>query len=266
MPPKPLKVVLIADIHIGVAQPEPCTRLPERARGLLKYVVQRINAEMRPDFVVQLGDLIEAEDEETDEENYETGLDVLRELKMPCYHVVGNQDQTNLSLTKLAALVDRPKFYYSFDSGAFHFVVIFGQSSDRGAVVFDEVQQKWLQQDLAATEKPAVVFSHLPLHEEDNEAAIAAGENVLTGFSLEQRRMIRNILARSGKVRAVFNGHLHKNELNTVDSICYVSIQSLVQNISPVRKDASESFAVISLGESSSRVEVEGMDPAEYHF
>ncbi|HEY9790517.1 MAG TPA: metallophosphoesterase [Candidatus Obscuribacterales bacterium] len=264
LPAKPLKIVLIADIHIGRAQPEPCTRLPERARGLLKYVVQRINTEMRPDLVVQLGDLIEAEDEETDEENYETGLDLLRDLKMPCYQVVGNHDQANLSATKLAGLLDRPKLYYSFDAGAFHFIVIFGQCSDGRAVVFDE-QQKWLQQDLAASEKPAIVFTHLPLHDEE-ERANPSGETEPIAFSAEQKRIIRSILAGSGKVRAVFCGHLHKNELHTVDDICYVAIQSLVQNISRVRKDASETFAVVSLAESATKVEVEGMEPAEYHF
>jgi 3',5'-cyclic-AMP phosphodiesterase len=267
LPPKPLKLVVIADIHIGSALPQSCTRLPERARSLLKYVVSRINGEFRPDFVVQLGDLIEAEDPETDEENYSTGLEVLGELTASCYHVVGNHDQSKLSLKQLASLLKYPKFDYSFDVGPFHFVVLFGKlSADDGSVAFDEEQCDWLRQDLAAVEKPVIVFTHFPLHDEENDDSAAEEKNQCTGFSVEQRQKIRSILAASGKVRAAFNGHLHKNELNTVDSICYVSIQSLVQNISPVRKDASESFAVITLAESAIKVEVEGMDPAEYQF
>jgi predicted phosphohydrolase len=250
LPAKPLKIAVVTDVHIGAALPRPCTRLPERARSLLKYVVSRINTEMRPDFVVQLGNLIEAEDAETDEENYSTGLEVLSELQMPCYHVVGNHEQMHLSLKQLASMVNYPKFYYSFDSGTFHFVVLFGQSSDGEAVVFDDAQKKWLEGDLAAAEKPVVVFTHLPLHQDDDE----------------QQRIIRGILAASGKVRAVINGHLHKNELVDIAGICYVSIQSLVQNISETRLDAAEAFAVITLGQSDVRIEVEGMDRAEFQF
>jgi predicted phosphodiesterase len=77
---------------------------------------------------------------------------------------------------------------------------------------------------------------------------------------------VRELLARSGKVRVVFNGHVHRNNIEEIGGIHYVSIQSLVENVSETRKLPSESYAVVSLTEDLITVQVEGMDPAEFRI
>src|SRR5690349_3403353 len=119
MPFKPFRVVVINDILYGSDKPlnGQLKCLPSRARSLLRYLVNRLNNEMRPEFVVRLGSLIEDEDNETDEDNYDTVLDELKQLKMPVYHVIGGNDQINLTPKRIAEILKYPQLYYSFDSG-----------------------------------------------------------------------------------------------------------------------------------------------------
>lgn len=267
MPPKPLKMVLISDVHIGtnkLHEGENKT-LAARARALLRYLVNRINNEIRPEFVVQLGDLIEDEDAETDEENYSTALEILKDLTVPIYHVVGNRDQANQDLKQIRTMLGYPRLYYSFDSGAFHLIVLLSTSKNHAEIHVDETQRKWLVDDLTATTKPTVVFIHHPIDDQDLTDFYRFANNS-HGCFVEERVEIRSLLAQSGKVRAVFNGHVHRNNLEVYDGIGYVTLQSLVENLSDTRHDPSESFAVVELTETEIRVEIEGMDPAEYRF
>jgi Icc protein len=262
MPPKPLKFVIIADAHIGSAQEKkPPTRFPERARSLLRYVVSKINSEIEPDFVVQLGDVIEAEDPEEDEDNLGTAADIFRDLKAPVYHAIGNHEQTHLPPKTVCTILKMPGVFYSFQSGQFHCVVLFSEKNDdRWAI--SKAQLKWLEQELAATDKPVLVFSHFPLV--DAEVDEVAEEE--PPVQLDNRADVRNLLVQSGKVRAVFSAHWHKNSFEEIGGINYVSVQSLVQNISRSGTTTSESFGVAKMFEDGATVEIEGMDPAEFRF
>ncbi len=266
MPPKPFKIALITDIHFGTDKPYEgeLKTLSSRALSLVRYLVTRMNNEIRPDFVVQLGNLIEDEDEETDEENYQTAVDAFKRLTMPVYHLVGSCEQVNLDLKQIRSMLGYPKLHYSFDAGAFHFVVLFATTKNHTEIHVDEPQRKWLEEDLTETSKPTIVFIHHPIDDQDLTGSFRFEEHPDQCF-VEERVKIRETLARSGKVRAVFSGHVHRNNLQVHDGIGYVTLQSLVENISD-RKDASESFAIVTLSEDEIRVEIEGMDPAEYRF
>jgi Calcineurin-like phosphoesterase len=265
MPPKPLKIVILTDILIGADKlyEGQCLTVSSQAKSLLKYIVKRTNDEIRPDFVVQLGNLFEDEDEENDADNYETAIDTLKQLTMPIYHLIGDREQAHLDLKQIRSILTYPKLYYSFDSGAFHFVALFATSKAQSGIHVEEAQCKWLQDDLAATEKPTVVFIHFPIDDPDLTDTSLSDDDPALLF-VEERAGIREILVRSGKVRAVFNGHNQRNNLEFHDPICYVSLQSFVKNMSETRKVASESFAIVTLTEKQIKVEIEGMDRAEY--
>jgi len=262
MPPKPLKFVIIADAHIGSAQQrKPPTRYPERARSLLRWVVSKTNTEITPDFVVQLGDVIEAADAEDDEDNLSTAADILRELQAPVYHAIGNHEQTHLPPQKVCTILKVHRAFYSFQSGGFHCLVLFSEKNgDEWSISKDQL--KWLEQELAAVDRRALVFSHFPLV----DAVLDDTAEEASLVQLENRAEVRNLLVQSGKVRAVFSGHWHKNSFEEIGGINYISIQSLVQNLSDLRPTTSESFAVAKIFEDHATVEINGMDPAEFRF
>lgn len=269
MPPKPLKIALVADAHIGSALAEkPPARFPERARALLRYVVAQTNSELKPDFVVQLGGVIEpSDDAEEDEDNLSTACDILRDVQVPVYHAVGVPEQAVLTAQQVCSALKLSKPYYSFSLAGFRAVVLFPERRGEEWLIGD-AQMKWLSEELRSEEKHFLVFSYIPLidFEVDEEIAVEdAGESPsLPQAELSNRAEVRNLLAQSSKVRAVFSACWHRNTLTELGGIHYVSLQSLVQSVSGARP--SETYALAKIFDDDANVEIFGMDPAEFRF
>lgn len=264
---KPFTFVLISDIHFGADKLHEgfCKKLSSRALSLTRYMVNRINAELRPSFVVQLGDAIEDEDAEADEENYSTIVDAFKPLTMPIYHVVGNKEQVNLSLEQTREILNYPRLYYSFDSGDYHFVVLFSVSRSEDEISIDKTQLGWLEADLNLTKKKTVIFLHHPLDDQDLSESFWFEKKPENCF-VKERDSVREVIARSGKVIAVFNGHVHRNNLQFCGDIPYITLQSLVENLTEKSKTPSETFAVVTLSKTEIKVEIEGLNPEEYRI
>jgi hypothetical protein len=84
---------------------------------------------------------------------------------------------------------------------------------------------------------------------------------------IAERRELRGVLEASGKVAAVFNGHVHWNHLDVIGGIPYVTLQSLTENLdddAPGR--AAAAFAVVDVEPRRMRVRVGGAEPARYQF
>ena len=82
---------------------------------------------------------------------------------------------------------------------------------------------------------------------------------------VDERAELRRIFRESGRVRAVFNGHVHWNHLDLIDGIPYVTVQSLIENVeedAPGRPAAAH--AVVQLDAKRMVVRVHGEDPARY--
>jgi hypothetical protein len=82
---------------------------------------------------------------------------------------------------------------------------------------------------------------------------------------IADRHEARQIIAESGKVIGVFNGHVHWNHLAVAAGVPYVTLQSLTENVdddAPGRP--ARSFAIVDVGASSLQVRIEGEHPARY--
>ncbi len=153
----------------------------------------------------------------------------------PAYHVIGNHDLYNLSKQEYMSVLGMERTYYSFDSGGFHFVILdvqFDQSGNDLAYTFTGVhglvpqeEMEWLGGDLAATDKPTIVCVHQML---DTSPTLA-------GWTLVQNAVeVRALLASSGKVVAVFQGHDHHNRYSLINKIHYITFSSLVDEGTPM--------------------------------
>jgi alkaline phosphatase len=80
---------------------------------------------------------------------------------------------------------------------------------------------------------------------------------------VENREEVRAILEASGKVRAVFNGHLHRNNMWVHNNIPYFTIQSCVEDVDNSGRP-SKSFAVVTLDSDSISVQIHGTDATTY--
>ncbi len=266
-----ITLALVTDLHFG---PEArfdgkLRKLTARAHDLAGAFVDRMNREVRPDLVVNLGDDIEDESPEADRARYEECQGILRGAEAELCNVAGNHDTIHLSPDDLLSTWGKPPggpLYSSFDRGGLHFVVLHTRERKDHDVSIGDEQLAWLEGDLAANPGPTLVLMHHSAADQDlryNRWFEGSPHICL----VRERRKIRALLERHGGVRAVFNGHLHWNHLDLIAGIPYVTLQSLIENVdddAPGRPAAAH--AIVRVSKKRIVVEVEGAERARYQF
>ena len=188
--------------------------------------------EKKPAAIVCLGDLIDAAPSVETEISYLTAITkVLDGAGLPRHHVLGNHCVATLTkeeFFKHSGSVNQ-KGHYSFDLEGNHFVVLdacYNEKMEpygRDNFVWHDsnmtpAEIAWLKKDLAATKSPTVVFAHQRLDlDRPNKHAV------------KQSAEVRKILEESGMVRAVFQGHSHQNELETIGGVPYCTLAAMVE-------------------------------------
>jgi 3',5'-cyclic AMP phosphodiesterase CpdA len=262
---------LVSDLHFG---PEArfdgkLRKLTAHARELSQRFVERMNAVVKPDLVVNLGDDIEDESPEADRARYGDAVGVLGGSRAELVHVAGNHDLIHLGKDDLLAAWGRPaggELYTSFDRGGWHFVVLHTRERKDRDVSLGEAQLAWVAEDLAQHPGPTVVLMHHSAADQD-----LRGNRWFEGSPhiclVRERRKLRALLEGHGEVRVVLNGHLHWNHVDVIGGLPYVTLQSLVENLdedAPGR--AAAAHAVVRLSRRRVVVEVEGAERARYQF
>ena len=259
----------VTDLHFG---PEAfhdgkLRKLTHHAASLTEGVVRAMNEVVQPDLFVNLGDDIEDESRDADLARYSECQRILRQAKAELVNVAGNHDVIHLTRDDLAKIWQHAgPLFYSFDRGGFHFVVLHTIERKDVDVRIPHAQLEWLTADLAKTALPTVVLMHHSASEQDLSDSFWFKGLAHLALVVE-RRELRAILEASGKVLVVFNGHVHRNHLDVIGGIPYVTIQSLIENLdedAPGRPAAA--YAVAVLEERRITVRVHGNDPARYQF
>lgn len=266
-----LTFALISDLHFGPQArfDGKLRKLTEQAEALTRAFVARMNDEVKPDLVVNLGDDIEDESPSADQARYAECVGILRGAKAELVNVAGNHDVVHLPSAFLRAAWGLPPegpLYSSFDRGGFHFVVLHTRERKDLDVSVGQEQLEWLAADLAAHPAPTIGLMHHSAADQE-----LRGNRWFEGRPhiclVRERRAIRELFADHGDVRAVFNGHLHWNHLDLIDGIPYVTVQSLVENLdddAPGRPAAAH--AVVRVTDKRIVVELEGAEHARYQF
>jgi 3',5'-cyclic AMP phosphodiesterase CpdA len=264
-----LTLGIVTDLHFG---PEAryqgkLRKLSHRAGELARDFVRQMNDEVQPDLVVNLGDDIEDESREADLERYGECQSILRKARAELVNVAGNHDLIHLNREDLARFWQRSgPLYYSLDRAGWHIVVLHTLERQDVEIRLPESQLAWLRQDLASAGGNALVLMHHAASEQDlADSRWWPGRSHLA--LVKERAELRSILEQSGRVRAVFNGHLHWNHLDVLGGIPYVTVQSLIENLdedAPGR--AAATHAVVRLSENRVGVHIRGNDPARYQF
>lgn len=265
-----LVIALVSDLHFG---PEASfggklRKLTGAAPALARAFVERMNRDVRPDIVMNLGDDIEDEDLDADRARYGACVKILRGVDAELFHVAGNHDLIHLGEDDLLRAWARPEvtsLHYAFDRGGFHFVVLHTRERKDVDVSVGDAQLAWLAEDLAGTNLPTVVLMHHSAADQDLRGNRWFEESPHLCLVRERRRL-RALFARHG-VLAVLNGHLHWNHLDVIEGVPYVTLQSLIENLdddAPGRPAAAH--AIVRLGRRRVLVDVEGAERARYQF
>jgi Icc protein len=257
-----LKLAVIADVHCG---PDTSILLGSQAPVLLEAFAGAMRR-FRPDLIIELGDRINDVAAGQDRQRSVWVRRRLLEVGVPVLHALGNHDVANLSKVELTEALGKQAPYEYTDLDGVRLVVLDSQDptfeGTGGGVGPD--QQAWLARVLADTRLPALVFCHHPLDEQALTDHWYFASRPAHAF-VRERDAVRGILERSGRVRAVFAGHLHWTRLTALAGIPYVTIASLVDTALSDGKPPG-SFAMVTVEAEGITVEVAGLLPARFHL
>ena len=182
----------------------------------------------KPEFVVELGDLIDAADTVAVEQRYLKRIQrEFSQLTCPRHCVLGNHCVDTLTKREFLDGVSQPKSFYAFDLAGYHFIVLDacfrsdGQPYQRRNFDWTDPnipphEVEWLQADLARTGHKTIVFAHQRLDPAGNH-------------SVKNAAHVRRALEASGKVLAVFQGHSHENHHALINGIHYCTLVGMVE-------------------------------------
>jgi predicted phosphodiesterase len=185
------------------------------------------------EVLVVLGDLLDAESETN-------ALRLLREISALCnsfsgivHYMPGNHDLDHLSKVQFFQALgrdgDSPTF--SFKHAGVDFICIDGNFSPDGteyaqgnfdwkeAYVPGE-QLHWLEAQLASAAAPAIILSHQRI-------------DIACMHSVRNHEAVREIIRQSGKVKAVFQGHQHADDLRQIDGTAYYTLSAHKDDAGP---------------------------------
>ena len=217
---------LITDLHYADKAPSGTRHYRDTLAKLSKASdnIRKAN----PDFMVELGDLIDAAD------SVETELSYLKRINQEfCqiadqrHYVLGNHCVDTLKKEEFLSEVEQEKSFYSFDSGNMHFIILDscfrsdGMPYSRKNFKWTDAnipphELEWLRSDLANNQLPTIVFAHQRLDTTDNHG-------------VRNATAVRKMLESSGKVQAVFQGHSHKNDYKDLNGIHYCTMVAMVE-------------------------------------
>ncbi len=193
----------------------------DRTGAHVDHVFEEIIAEARlhrPDFIINVGDLIEGYESDTMIIKAQWDsilLSTIRIYAQPIFYFVpGNHDIESENDQRIFEGVNRTNHYYSFDVQNSHFIVLDNTSlywrSDAGP---DSIQISWFRNDLEKSrDKDNIfVFFHIPTWSNDWNNAVAD--------------TVEALCERYG-VKAVFTGHHHSYTYFKKNGTKYVTLSS----------------------------------------
>ncbi len=224
-----LRIGLITDIHYADTDDRGARNYRE-SLPKLETAVDQLNHQ-RLHFAVHGGDLVDALPDPTADSEARFLKRINREyarLKTERHYVLGNHCIYSLTKPQFLEIVERPKSYYSFDKGRYHFIILDAcyrkDGVDYGQRNFDwtdtEIpapEREWLAADLQAAQLPTIVFVHQRLDQPADPSD-----------RIHSAPAVRALLEQSGKVIAVFQGHSHVNDLQTINGIPYCTLDAII--------------------------------------
>jgi len=258
--PGPLQIGIVTDVHAhdldSPLEGKLMTNYPQR----LGAFIDAMNA-WPADLVIELGDFVngwvvlgtDPGDPGRIPQILEEAEAIYSRFDGLRYHVIGNHDLYNLSKQEYMSILGMDRTYYSVDAGAYHVVILDVQYDEDGNDLIytytgvrgfvPQTEMEWLRDDLAATARPTIVCVHQMLDTEATEAGWT-----LIGNASE----VRALLAASGVVIAVFQGHEHSNRYSLIDGIHYVTFEALVDQGTP------PSWAYVTLNPTLRTITIKG--------
>ena len=257
-----LKLGIVGDIHCG---PDTEEILGSRAPAMLEIFSEGMNR-FQPDAIIDLGDRINDIAAGQDRQRSTWVRRQLLGAGVPVLHLHGNHDVVNLAKTELNEMLEKRGPYESVDLGGVRIVLLDSQDPpfDRTGGEIGPAQEEWLRANVTEAAHPVLVCCHHALDEQTVEGHWYFAAHPDHAF-VQNRDAVRTILERSGRVRAVFSGHLHWTRTTAINGISYVTVGSLVSR-GFTNGRPSGTFASVTVQETAIDVQVAGLVPDAFRL
>jgi 3',5'-cyclic-AMP phosphodiesterase len=232
-----LRIVHITDVHILNQQ---------NAVGCFERVVHEINAlKDKPDFIINTGDTVRDENEQTRErveELWKEWSRITAVNKIPMHSALGNHDVWTGpdTVTDAEYKKDRrygkqwaidvlalPGRYYSFDSKGWRFIALDSINGEQGYQL-DEEQFLWLAAELTRSgDTPVCIYNHVPILAigpilYDTKRKPLSEIRFPAGDMHKDHQRIKDLFLKHKNVRLCLSGHVHY-----IDQVEYLGVKYL---------------------------------------
>lgn len=240
------KIVIFSDLHYAPERPVNNgsiidRKLTDYALPLLDKLVVKINKEIKPDVVFNLGDLVEDfNDKEQDLVNLKFIWKKLKDIKCPFYSLAGNHDLRSMdNREEVENIMGYKHSTFSVNINGYHFVLLGLDVKPELGRAFGGIFKtqflsnedlKWLKEDLKDNHLPVIVLSHFGIAEDDMKGNWWFEENPDHAL-LGNRKELKQILCKDKNLIAVFSGHQHWTKFHIENDINYYVIGSMTENI-----------------------------------
>lgn len=226
-----MKVGLFTDSHFCRADCINGNRRPALSLGKIREAMEAFR-EAQVDVCFCLGDLTDHDTGDT----RESILDCLKEemalihsYNIPFYLVPGNHDYLMLSAEELMAEVGGEIPPYTVEMGGYTFIVL--DANYRSSLVrFDIAGVDWTDANLPPEQ---VTYLEQALEQAKGDCIVLVHENldptVERHHIIKNAEEVRGIIARSGKVKAVWQGHYHWGSEQVLDGIPYLTLAAMCE-------------------------------------
>lgn len=254
-----LRLAVVTDIHYG---PDIGNKMGTAAPRLLDRFTAAVN-KYNPDCVVDMGDRFSCRNPDTDIANLRKVKEHFNAVAAPVHHVIGNHDVRFITRADNEDITGSPATSYSRDYNGYH--LTFWNPNVRigtnDGLVLSAEDIEWLRNDLASTDKPVILFSHVPLDNDpqDYDDEVREYTNGIAGrFYYKQGQVVRQMLEECGKVILCMAGHRHTKRHRDINGIHYITQQSLTSAYS--KRSAYGAFSFVEIDDAKIDIRMQGRD------
>ncbi|MCH8520198.1 MAG: metallophosphoesterase [Nanoarchaeota archaeon] len=267
-----MKFAILNDIHYGEERIDNgiVRKFSKQADILVSNFIEDMNSNIKPEFVLILGDLIESKNHDTDLKSLMYLKSKLEEnLNSNLFYCIGNHEQRALKREEVNTILNLKNQYYSFQRGEIYFIVLYSievnsKNIDDCYNYIDDEQVRWLREELINTSKKVIIFVHHCLADQKLKGN-PYFNNQESNCLIKNRVEIREIINKADNVICVFNSHIHWNKLDVHDNIPHITLQSLVENEENKGIPAG-AYTIVGVENNEINVDIKGNYPLKYKF
>lgn len=238
------RFLLIADVHAGNIDNGP-RQACSKSIHTLQHVVDHLRGQYF-DGLFQMGDLVQDQiNENQNMLNYETCLQILKQLQIPSKHLLGNHDLWAISQQNLSTIYDRNNLnsFYGMQQFTDFQVAWLGLTAEKNIHgSLPEEQIEWLKRNIYK-DTPTFIFSHYGFiqHEADGSPYFASDPRMTALANGETAwKSLKGL-----PIKAVISAHLHMGAQMKIDNTHMITIPAFVENIAS--SDTTQNPGVYSI-------------------